>query len=57
MTEKSSASETDGAKQRLADLRAEWGVLDAEYQSIANGDIDAFNALLNEAGVEPITPP
>ncbi len=37
---------TDGAKARLTDLRAEWDVLVADYQSIANGDIAAFNALL-----------
>jgi len=48
---------TDGAKARLADLRAEWDVLVADYQSIANGDIAAFNALLKVAGVEPIVPP
>ena len=48
---------TDGAKARFADLRAEWDVLVAEYQSIANEDIATFNALLKAAGVEPITPP
>ena len=51
------APATDGAKARLADLRAEWDVRVADYQSIASGDIATFNALLKEAGVEPVAPP
>jgi photosystem II stability/assembly factor-like uncharacterized protein len=48
---------TDGAKARLADLRAEWDVRVADYQSIATKNIAAFNALLKDAGIEPIAPP
>ena len=55
--DRADAPVTDGAKMRLADLRAEWDVLVADYRSIANGDIAAFNALLKEAGIEPIAPP
>ena len=55
--DRADAPVTEGAKARLADLRAEWDVLVAEYQSIATGDIAEFNVLLNETGVEPIVPP
>ena len=46
-----------GATTRLADLRAEWSALLAEYRSIADQDIAALNALLKQVEVEPVVPP
>jgi hypothetical protein len=48
---------TDGAKARLADLAADWKVIVAEYDRIVKDEIAGFNALLREAGVNPVVPP
>ena len=48
---------TNAAKLRLADLSAEWDTLLSEYNSIMTRDIAAFNALLQEAGVDPVASP
>jgi len=54
-SDRADAPVSGGAKTRLADLNAEWDVLVAEYDSIVRGDIAAFNELLRQAGIDPVT--
>jgi hypothetical protein len=43
-----------GAKARLTDLSAEWDAVVAEYDSITQEDIAAFNRLLKQEGIGPV---
>ncbi len=48
---------TEGARTRLADLKAEWAALTEDYGRISSEDIAAFNSLLQSAGIGPVVAP
>ena len=49
------AGVTDGARQRYADLSAEWTRLKAGLDSLLGPGLDAFNALVKQQGIPAVT--
>ncbi|HEV7347135.1 WD40/YVTN/BNR-like repeat-containing protein [Telluribacter sp.] len=45
---------TNGQKQRVAELDAQWQKLKAEMQELVNKDIAAFNTLTKQKGIEKV---
>ena len=45
---------THGARRRLADLEAEWGTYEREFEGLMDSDLAAFNALVRESGIPPV---
>ena len=48
------AGVTDGARQRYADLSAEWTRLKTRLDALLGPDLDAFNALVKEKGIPAV---
>ncbi len=48
------AGVTDGARQRYADLSAEWTRLKTQLDTLLGPDLDAFNALVKEQGIPAV---
>jgi hypothetical protein len=48
---------TDGARDRLADLSAQWTEHKATLDRLLGEELDGFNALVRESGVPPIISP
>ena len=42
---------TAGTRERLADLKAEWSALEAEYARITTVELAAFTTVLENAGI------
>jgi hypothetical protein len=47
----------DGARQRLADLSAQWSQHKATLNGLLNEELAAFNALVREKGVPTVIVP
>lgn len=48
---------TAGMAERVEDLRREWERRRAEYEQIVEEDLPAFNAVAEDHGTPPVTPP